>query len=462
MSRQHSGHERTVVRHLLTALLCGAAVLPMPAFAQDLVQLQAQLQAMQAEVARLSTQVAEMQAQQKATPAAPPLAVTAPAAAPAAAPPVTVAWKGAPEISGPNGFSFKPRGRLQVDAAIVDAPNTVAASNSLGFSPEVRRAFLGAEGTLPGGFGYRAEIDVANSGVEITDLFLTFKATPQLTLTLGQHKPFWGLEELTSDLFTSMIERAAFNSAFGFERRVGVSGTYSGKTVLVQLGAFTDNAADLNSDSNDSYSVDGRVVLAPKIGNGTLHIGASAHFREFNDASTTARYRARPFTHTTDVRLVDTRAFAATGERSEGGELAYINGPFHATLEGHRLTSLRPGLADPTFWGGYAEVGMLLTGDTTAYKGGVYDRIKPANPLGGKGIGAVQVNARYDKLDLTDGPIVGGQQDAAGLSIIWMPTDYVRFLANYGHLWISDAAVRAGADADYTVDTFGLRGQFDF
>jgi len=231
----------------------------------------------------------------------------------------------------------------------------------------------------------------------------------------------------------------------------------------VQLGAFTDNAADLNSDSNNSYSVDGRVVFSPKIGDGTLHIGASAHFRELNDAAATLRYRTRPFAHTTDQRLIDTGAFSATGERSFGAELAYIDGPFHATAEGHRITAIRPGMPDPTFWGGYAEVGMLLTpGDTTAYRGGTYDRIRPANPVSEGGIGAIQLNARYDRLDLIDKAIVGGLQQTAALSLIWIPTDYVRFLANYGHLWIDDAAVAAGIDRDYSADTFGLRAQIDF
>ena len=68
------------------------------------------------------------------------------------------------------------------------------------------------------------------------------EASKALTLTLGQQKPFWGLEELTSDLFTSMLERAAFTSAFGFERRLGFSGTYANDDMLVQLGAFSVNA----------------------------------------------------------------------------------------------------------------------------------------------------------------------------------------------------------------------------
>ena len=459
------------MRPTIALLLAGSALVPSPAAAQsvDLEAVQEQIASMQAEIARLTAQVNELQAREQARTAIPtstPTANPTPAAAapaPATAPTApAIAWKGAPEISAPGGWSFKPRGRLQIDSGIIDAPSTIA-GDSLGTATEFRRVYLGMDGTLPGGFGYRIEADLANSGVELTDVYLTYKPSREVTLTLGQQKPFWGLEELTSDLFTPFMERGAFNSAFGFERRVGLSGAYAGKDILVQLGAFTDNAADLNADTNNSYSFDGRIVFAPHVGDGQLHLAASAHARDFNDASTTVRYRARPFLHTTDVRLVDTKAFSATGERSFGIEAAYIQGPFHVTFEGHRITALRPGLPNPTFQGGYAEVGMLLTGgDKTAYRGGVYDRIRPVHPVSEGGIGAIQLNARYDYLDLIDNGIVGGKQQTAGLSAIWIPIEYVRFVVNYGHLWIDDAAVPAGTDPDYSVDTFGLRAQLDF
>lgn len=453
-------------------ILASTAVLPAPALAQGIPdEVQRQLAAMQAEIARLSAEVDELKAEKAArdvplVPLAPTQATASATAAPAGAGPSVstpnVAWKGAPEWSSESGWSFKPRGRLQLDAAVIDAPRGVG-GNSLGTATEFRRAYLGFEGSLPGNFGYRLETDLAGSAVELTDVFLTYEASDALTLTLGQHKPFGGLEELTSDLFTSMLERAAFTSAFGFERRVGLSAAYSSDDVLVQLGAFTDNAKDLNADSNNSYSVDGRAVFSPELGGGRLHLGVSAHYRDLNQASPTVRYRARPFVHTTDLRLVDTGNIAATGERNFGAELAYIHGPFHATAEAHRMTALRPGADDPTFWGGYVEVGMLVTGgDVTGYKGGAYDRIKPSNPVSDGGLGAVQLNVRYDRLDLNDGPILGGNQQAVGLSAIWMPTDYVRFLLNYGHLWIDDAAVPAGADRDYQVDSMGLRAQVDF
>jgi phosphate-selective porin OprO/OprP len=368
---------------------------------------------------------------------------------------------GASDGSPGGGWSIKPRGRLQLDIADLAGPPALG-SEGLGTETEVRRAYLGVDGTLPGNLEYRLEADFSGSSLTLTDAYLAYKPTPGFTLTLGQHKPFPGLEEQTSDLFTSMLERAAFTSAFGFERRIGLSGAYSQEGLLVQLGAFSVNAANLDAD-DDSLSIDGRVVLNRKLGPGVLHLGGSAHWRDLDDATGSVRYRARPFTHATDIRLIDTRAIDASGERHFGMELAYIAGPFHATLEGHRITVLRPGLPDPSFAGGYAEVGLLLTpGDTTGYKNGTYDRIRPTRPVTEGGPGAVQVNARYDRLDLNDGPITGGLQQTLALSAVWALTSSFRVQANYGHLWVSDAAIPAGADTDYQADVIGLRAQVDF
>ena len=441
------------------------------AMREELAAMRAQMQALAARVDSLEGQLDSAKARAESAEARAAAALAQAEAAKAAIPPAAtttakpateITWDGAPKLATKDGFSFKPRGRMQLDVAGVNAPAGIAGQASLGIATEFRRVYLGADGTLPGGFGYRVEADLANSSVDLTDVFLTWKASPKFTVTVGQHKPFQSMEDMTSDLFTSMLERAAFNSAFGFERRIGLSGTYSGKSVLVQAGVFTDNAADLNADSNNSYSFDGRIVFMPKLGNGQLHLGGSLHLRDFNDGQTSTRYRARPFVHTTDLRLVNTGNIAATGETGYGVEAAYINGRFHATAESSWMTARRPGLADPTFNGGFAEVGYLLTDDVTAYKGGVYDRIRPKNPVGKGGIGAVQLNLRYDWLDLNDAGIVGGRQQIAGLGLIWMPTDYVRFLASYGHIWLDDAALPAAGDRSYQADSLGVRAQFDF
>src|SRR5690606_31771720 len=166
--------------------------------------------------------------------------------------------------SGEDGWSIEPRGRLQLDVGGVGAPAGVAGAD-MNFTGEVRRAYIGVDGTIPGGFGYRAEIDMARGEAEITDLYVTYDATPSLTLTVGQHKPFWGLEEMTSDLFPSFTERAALNNAFGHERRVGASAEFIRGAVLVQGGVFTDRLPDLDDQEDDALSFDARAVFMPRL-----------------------------------------------------------------------------------------------------------------------------------------------------------------------------------------------------
>jgi len=374
----------------------------------------------------------------------------------------TVRFKGAPEFTAPGGWSFKPRGRIQYDAGHVSRPDGLVA-DGLGFSNELRRARLGVEGDVPGGFGYVFEIDFAGGEVEITDAMLTYDASDAVKVTLGQHNNFQSLEELSSSRFSSFIERAAFTDAFGFERRAGLSMAYSGGDFLAQGGVFTDNVHDLD-DGNDSISLDGRLVYSPKLGNTQLHIGGSLHWRDVGDSIGTSRYRQRPLIHSTDVRFVATPALPVDRETSYGLEAAIIHGPFHAVGEVHWLEAdtIDPG-PSPTFFGGYAEIGYFLTGETRGYKGGKFDRTRPNRSIEEGGIGAFQVNLRYDHLDLNSDGIVGGTQNGIMASLVWVPTDHVRFMINYAHLDYDDAAIpAAGGRRSYGVDVIGARAQIDF
>ncbi|SFG15253.1 phosphate-selective porin OprO and OprP [Novosphingobium sp. CF614] len=434
---------------------------------QELAAMRAQMQAMARRIDSLEAELAAANAKAAAADQNAQAAAQAATAAQQAADkasPVQIAWKGAPELKGANGWSFKPRARMQLDIDSVNGPSGLSSSQQahLGTSVEFRRIYLGFDGTMPGGFGYRAEINVADSNVVINDMYLTYKAGKDMTLILGNQKPNWGLEEMTSDLFTSFQERSGFSQAFGFERRVGFNMLYDGKTVAAQLGVFADDPNSLGSDTDKSWSVDGRLVAMPKLGGGTLHLGGSAHWRDLNASIPTVTYQTRPLLHGADLRFVSAAIAGATRERGLGLEAAYIKGRFHATAERFWQTVRRTGFQDPTFDGGYAEVGYLLTDDQTAYKGGMYDRIRPKNGFDKGGIGAIQVNARYDWLDLADAGIAGGRQQTAGISALWVPMDYVRFILDYGHIWVKDSPVTANGDGNYGADAFGMRAQLDF
>ena len=84
-------------------------------------------------------------------------------------------------------------------------------------------------------------------------------------------------------------------------------------------------------------------------------------------------------------------------------------------------------------------------------------------PVSNGGLGAWQVNFRFDRLDLVDAGIVGGTQDAYMASLIWTPVNDVRLILNYGHLSYSDALdIEQGAPDNFSVNVLGIRGQIGF
>lgn len=454
----------TISNRFRAVLLCCCAVVPAPAMAQSLSA--EEVAALRAEIAALRSQVDTLQARVDQAETTASQASTASASALAAASAksdgVQIKFKGAPEISDEKkGWSFKPRGRLLYDFASVNAPGGIH-DKGLGFSNELRRARLGVEGTVPGGFGYKFEIDFAAGDAELTDAFMTYKKGG-LTVTAGQHNNFQSLEELSSSNDTSFMERAAFTDAFGFERRVGVSAQYHAGNLLAQAGLFTDNVDDLSNDENNSVGGDVRLVYAPKFGKNQLHFGVSGHWRDLGDAITSVRYRQRPLVHTTDTRFIDTGSIAnATSETAYGAEAAIISGRFHAAGEAYWQKVARTGAADPTFFGGSVEAGIFLTDDSREYKGGIFKGVKVKHPVGSGGMGALQFNVRYDRLDLNDAGIVGGSQDGYMASLIWTPVDYLRFMVNYGHMEYDNAAIPNGTNRSYGVDVLGARAQVTF
>lgn len=463
----------------LTAALLAATFLSTAAQAQE-NDLDAELAAMRAKIDSLEAEVAALKA-----------------AKPAPVP----SWKGAPQFEDKEaGFSFKPKGFVQFDTGTVDNPNDAVLTQNLGYNTRARRLVFGAEGTLPGGFGYKAEFNFAGGAVDYEDVVLTYapKGSP-LQVTIGNFYPLSGLETMTSSRLTSFLERAQAVDAFGFNRRIGVAVGLVDPKDRYTLTAGLFNAPITSAFNNDSWQASVRGTYSPTVGEkGRLHFGLNYQHRETQSDAQNFRYRARPFTQLTDVRFVDTGLIAASGDDILGVELGGIFGPFHFAAEGQRVWTgaYRPGTifsgldsagnaifynGDPHFTSAYGEIGYYLTGETRGYKGGKWDRTKVLNPVGKGGMGALQVNARIDYLDLsnrvrpggTGDPnfVGGGSQTGYQLSAIWNPIDYVRFLLQYSHadvtggplaLTVKPASAEPANERSYGVDSLGLRAQVEF
>ena len=531
------GKTRMIRKTMMALLLCGTATsLSAPAVAQDLPEAQqeptepdqsdatadaaiaraapvddaqAKIELLEAQVEALQEALEGIKAQMTAT---------------------TPSWKGAPLYEDKeNGWSFKPRGRIQYDVGYVSNPNDNIITRNLGFNTRARRIRLGAEGTIPGGFGYKFEMDFANATTGFGDVILTYapKGKPW-NLTIGNHETMNGLEQISSSRFISFLERAAFNDAFVNTRRIGLSAGLVNKAgdLRFNAGLFTAHSIDGGLD-NDGWIAAARGVYSPLMGSNQLHFGANFQHREFqtNNGSTAAsssgqpstnqlaRYRARPFSQTTDVRFVDTGNYAAKSDDIFGLEAAGIFKSLHVVAEGQYLKSNAYQRGDkfdgddgldffptatvlvpdgnPSFWGGYLEAGYFLTGETRGYKNGTWDRTKVLKPFSKDGWGALQVNARIDYLDLASGKLRNGFNNnfATGVStpsvglgrggtqmgylagLIWIPEDYFRVLLNYGHAEIEGGPQASVAEPNsskpinkrkYGVDTVTARVQVDF
>lgn len=489
------------------------------AMREELAAMRAQMAALAARVDTLEGQLDQAKARAESAEAraaaalAQAEAVKAEAAKPVkpAEPAFAVNWKGAPEIATKDGWSFKPRGRLHLDAGTISSPGALT-NPSLGGNMRVRRARLGAEGTMPGGLGYKAELDFANGSAAMADFFVSYSpGNAPLVLRVGNFETLNGIEQITSSNNISTIERATFNDAFLNSRRLGASLAYRGKNDewRAEVAVFAAHALDSSLD-NDGWIGAGRLTWMPKALGGQLHLGVNYQYRDFasniaggtstgaNMPSTNqlARYRARPGSQLTDVRFVDTGSFAAKGDSILGLEAAGIFGPLHVASEaqwlkarGYRAGDLATGndafaggnsavvpVANPGFFGAYGEVGYFLIGETRGYKrgDGTWARTKVLDPIGKGGAGGIQVIARYEHLDLSDEDLVGGPtnnfttgtsalaalnsrlgrggtQSSYIVGVNWYLNDYLRLMLNYGRVEVEGGPQAAIVDPASTL-----------
>lgn len=463
--------------------------------ATQVEQLKAQIEALQSQVKQLSAKVGKVE---KAEPG----------------------WKGAPSWTGPDGWTFKPKGVLQFDAGYVSLPRDIAGlvpvsntsagsgvnTNNLGWNSRARRLIFGVEGSMPAGFGYKFEFELSQGGVQYEDLIISWqKPGSAWGVTLGYQYPLSSLELMTSNRFTSFMERAGAVDAFSYNRRLGGTLAYTDLKGIWGLaaGVYSDDVANANV-ARTGWQASVRGYASPKLGDVQTHFGFNYQHRVSPRDAQNIRYRQRPYTQVTNERFIDTGPLAADGDDILGGELGLVYRSLHFASEyqhvwvrgfgaNHRfglndMSGTTNSLAgDPQFRSGYVELGYFLTGETRGYKSGRWDRTKVLHPVTNGGIGAIQVNGRFDFTDLNDrvaGPatilagndityVNGGASKGYEASLIWLPIDYVKLMLQYAHVDISGGpSARAfsgftsplpgGFLHGYGIDSVSLRTQLDF
>src|SRR6185312_6790553 len=144
-------------------LLASASAIGLLAFglpeakAQNMQEIQAQINQMQATIKALQKQVEDAKTQAAS-------AQTTADSAKGSDLDLKVKWKGAPQLSSADGkFSFKVRGRLETDYNHVNQDKDVTSFPDVS-ATELRRARLGIEGVAFFDWKYILEVDFANDG----------------------------------------------------------------------------------------------------------------------------------------------------------------------------------------------------------------------------------------------------------------------------------------------------------
>jgi phosphate-selective porin OprO/OprP len=363
--------------------------------------------------------------------------------------------------SGDGEFKFQVGGRLMVDAAYYDKDKT-----QLGNGAELRRARLFAAGTVYKDWFYKAQLDFAGNSTSVKDMYLGYQGFKPVKIKIGNHKEPFSLEELTSSKYITFMERALPN-AFAPGRNTGVSVSSHGEKWGARAGYFFDGVNNGSSPKSQGWGLGGRVHFAPIAEKErVVHLGAAASYRG-SDGDNEIRFRERPESHVTSVRLVDTSTISSYDNQTlYGAEGAVVFGP--VSFQGEYIQSsvdVSGGAADPDFSGWYVFGSYFLTGEHRPYKAssGTFGRVKPKSIVGQGGRGAWELAARYSSLDLADSGIDGGEEDNITVGVNWYATPNIRFMANYVRASTDPTSpARFAGNGDEDVNIYQLRSQIDF
>lgn len=455
----------------ISVLLIGGLI-PITAFAQDaeiyktpdLINLQKQIDTLKNKVETLEKEQQEKDALIR-TMSAERMATIEPAAG--GDDRANINWNPVPAFTSDDGrFSFQLNSRLAYDYANVSYKDGDGLSrpDEKVNGTNLRYLELGFRGKLFGDFSYRLATKFVNNEVEVKLAYVDYE-TGNTKITLGQTRTYTSLDKLTPPTNHTFSERFAFINALRIKPRIGIAASQHGENWSVSGGYFFENAATSGNSLDDNNMASGRVTFSPRFENGLgLHLGSSFFFRNENGFDFSGDYSTRPLSKQGDLKPLFSGDFEISSEKFIGAEFAATYGSFGFQAEYARVNNALSSTetqtsVNPTYQGGYVEVGFFPTGGERVIDGtdGRYDSVKIKNPVGEGGMGELRLAARYDFADFTH-ETFGRKQTSMMLSADWYLNEYMKIQANYAHSIVKDYQ---NIKTD-TVDTFNLRYIFSF
>ena len=388
---------------------------------------------------------------------------------------IKVTTKGGLKVETTDGqFSFQPIGRLNFDAAWFDQDKS-----RLGDGMKIRRARIGVTGTMFGDWQYKIEPDFGNNAVSMAEAWIKYVGWAPFDFEVGNVPVPFGLEQYTSDLFTTFIERALPSPVFAPERLLGFGANYFGPNYSFSTGLYGPSVATsatltTPNEGDHQFVTIARATYEPVLEPDKLiHFGLGFLYNNPNNQPVS--FSTTPESAVTGAKFLNTGTVANVGHFVEiDPELSLTYGPVN--FEGEYFfvpVSRTDGSPDVDVTGWYGQLSYFLTGESRNYnpKNAKFDRVSPLHNAGKNGWGAFELAARMSNLDLDDGPSFQfGDETDYTFGLNWYPNPFIRFMANYvlvrnnasalGNVGNLVPGVTSGRYDDPSI--FELRAQVDF
>ena len=381
-----------------------------------------------------------------------------------------------------QNFSLKIGGRVDADMRFYNSDHP---ENNQFF---VSRARVYLSGTIYKHIEFKIEPDFGKGTSELKDGFVNANYVPYAQFKVGQFKAPFSLERLTSSNYTDFVERSLPVDNLTPDRDQGIMlhGSYERFGLHYGVGLFNGVRAN-ESDVDDHKDVAMRIGLTPFYKNKSLlfkglYVGFSTTYGEEEMAypdDEDAFWSKGKLETAGDTKFFQfTNGVKHDGNRQRlGTEFAWVVGPLSIKAEWMRLDmdDLKNPVGeshDLSMNGEYISMAYFLTGETQQFDPAqaVFKRTKPNkifDPKQGTW-GGLQLLARYERLDLSDGFFDHGYANptkytdcAKGftLGLNWYLNEMVRVMLNYNHIEFDDYVLEADDDNE---DVFLARFHLEF
>ena len=379
-------------------------------------------------------------------------------------------------------FTLKAGGRIDADMRLYNSDHPEKSEFLMS------RARIYLSGTLYKYFEFKIEPDFGKGESELKDGFINANYVPYAQFKVGQFKVPFSLERLLSANYMDFVERSLPADNLTPDRDLGIMlhGAYAAYGLSYGLGIFNGTRAN-EREVDEHKDIAARIAWSPFYQKDAilikgLHLGFSTTYGEEEMAfpdDKDAWWSKGKLETAGDTKFFEfSNGVIHDGKRKRlGTELAWVLGPL--ALKGEWMRVDLDGLKNPlgeshdlSMHGGYVSMGYFLTGEEEQFdvSQAVFKRIKPKRIFDpSKGLwGAVQLVARYEYLDLSEGFFDHGYANrtkytdgAKGgtFGINWHLNDMVKIMLNYNHIEFDDYVLEADDDNE---DVFLARFHLEF